>query len=884
MSLSPGNKLGPYEILEPIGAGGMGEVYKARDTRLDRTVALKVLPATHARDNGYRLRFEREARVISSLSHPHICALYDIGDQDGVQFLVMEHLEGETLEARLRKGPLPLEQALAHAIEIAGALEQAHRRGIIHRDLKPSNVMLTRSGIKLLDFGLAKVLGQPAAAGTPLLTVSQTLTAQGTILGTFQYMAPEQLEGSEADARTDIFAFGAVVYEMVTGRKAFQSNSHAGLISAIMSAEPEPLSTLQPMAPPALQHLVRTCLAKDPQARWQTAHDILVQLQWIAEGGSQAGAPRPLVARRKRRERIAWAAAAVLLIALGALSWIHFTQPRTIAGPTRFIIPPPENARIFQALPPFVSPDGRTIAFVAVDTSGRRSIWLRRMESLEAHPLAGTEGASYAFWSPDSRYLGFFANGKVLKVDISGGPPVFLASSLPGVGAAWNRDGMIVFGGFRNDLGIRSVSDSGGEVKPLLALDTTRNESGAYWPSFLPDGRHYLYYSVNTDSAKSGIRIASIDSAQTVPLVTGTGPAFYVPEGYVLFARQNTAVALQFDARNLRATGEAVPVSASLGPVSFGGTFVGTALTVSRTGVLAYRNALPDDLQLTWYDHSGKRLGEVGEPGPYRQVALSPDGKKAAFERLDVSTNTWDIWLLDLNTRITSRLTADPADDTDPVWSPDGRQVAFASNRRGHLDLYRKVIGASTDELVYADAARKVPEGWLSDGTILYTTATGKEYHQIASEGERKPLDIFHADFSTDEPCVSPDGRWIAFNSLESGRWEVYVTAFPGFTGKRQVSSTGGGQARWRSDGKELYYLGLDGKMMAVDIRTTPGLETGVPRQLFATRVPISISLDGSVRGYRRRPEVPCSRSRKRGSLSHLCRPQLARTPALTLS
>jgi eukaryotic-like serine/threonine-protein kinase len=833
MNLNPGAKLGPYEILELIGAGGMGEVYKARDTRLDRTVAIKVLSAAHAGDNERRLRFEREARAISSLSHPHICALYDIGDQEGVPFLVMEHLEGETLEDRLRQGPLPLEQGLRDAIEIAGALEQAHRHGVIHRDLKPANVMLTRNGVKLLDFGLAKVLEQAAPAATSLPTASQTLTAQGTIMGTFQYMAPEQFEGSDADARSDLFAFGAVVYEMVTGRKAFQARSHAGLISAIMSAEPEALSTLQPMAPPALQHVVKTCLAKDPQARWQTAHDVLVQLKWIAEGGSQVGAPKPMVARRKHRERIAWALAAVLLIALASLSWIHFTQPRAIAAPTRFIIPQPENATAIQDLPPFVSPDGRTVGFFAQDAPGQRSIWLRRMGSLQAHSLAGTEGAGVAFWSPDSRYLGFFANGKILKVDVSGGPPVVLASTLPGLGATWNRDGLIVFGGYLSLPVLRTVSAAGGEVKSLMPADKTQQESGVSWPSFLPDGRHFLYYSINNDTAKSGIRIGSIDSATTVPLVSGAAPAVYVPEGYVLFTRQNTAFALPFDSRKLRATGEAVPVTEGVGPLAS----PGTTLTVSQTGVLAYRNSSPSDFQLTWYDHSGKRLGEASDPGPYRQAALSPDGKRAALERLDRATNTWDLWLLDLTSRIMSRLTFDPADDTDPVWSPDSRQVAFASSRQGHLDIYRRVIGTSTDELVYSDADRKVPEWWLKDGTILYTTSTGKDYHQIQAEGERKPKDIFHADFTTDEPCVSPDGRWIAFNTLESGRWEVYAAAFPGFTEKRQVSNNGGGQARWRADGKELYYLSLDGKMMAVDIRTTSGLETGIPRQLFETHV-----------------------------------------------
>jgi eukaryotic-like serine/threonine-protein kinase len=827
-----GTKLGPYEIVEPIGAGGMGEVYKARDTRLDRIVALKVLPAAYAADHERRLRFEREARAISGLSHPHICSLYDIGDQDGVQFLVMEYLEGETLEGRLSHGPMPLEQALQRAVEIAGALDQAHRHGVIHRDLKPANVMLTRSGVKLLDFGLAKVLETPTAASTSLPTVSQTLTTQGTIMGTFQYMAPEQLEGAEADARSDIFALGAVVYEMLTGRKAFQGRSHAGLISAIMSAEPPAIATLQPSVPPALEHVVRTCLAKDPQARWQTAHDVLVQLKWIAGGGSEVGAPKPVIARRKRREWAAWATAAVLLIALAALCWTHFTERQATANATRFVILPPENAPIMQGSAMFISPNGRTIGFLTANVQGQRSIWLRQMGSMDAHPLAGTDGAVLPFWSPDSRYLAFFANDKLFKIDVSGGPSISLASTVPGLGGTWSKDGLLLFGGTINLPQLRSVSADGGEVKPVLEPEKTRQESNIVWPFFLPDGRHFLYYSISNDTAKSGIRIGSIDSRQTLPLVTGTGPAFYVP-GYVLFTRQNSAFALPFDAGKLRATGEAIPVTEGIGPLSM----PGTTLTVSQTGVLAYRSSSATDFRFGWYDHSGKRLADVGVPGTYRQAALSPDGKRAVLERLDAATNNYDLWLLELSSGIMSRLTSDPAEDSDPVWSPDSRQVAFSSLRKGHLDIYRRVIGASKDELVYADSERKVPEWWLKDGTILYTTANGKDFHLIAAEGGGKPKDIFHADFSTDEPCVSPDGHWIAFNSLESGRWEVYIASFPGFTDKRQVSNNGGSQPRWRADGKELFYLNLDGKMMAVDVKGGAGLETAVPQLLFATHV-----------------------------------------------
>ena len=830
MPIASGTRLGPYEILSLLGAGGMGEVYKARDTRLDRIVALKVLSAAHAGDHERRLRFEREARAISSFNHPHICALYDVGDQDGQQYLVMEYLEGETLEDRLRKGPLPVDRSLQYAIEIMASLEQAHRHDIIHRDLKPGNVMLTRNGVKLLDFGLAKVVETRAAMATSLPTESQTLTAQGTIMGTFQYMAPEQLEGVEADARSDIFSFGAVLYEMLTGERAFSGKSHAALISSIMSQQPEPLLSRQPMTPPALEHVVKTCLAKSPQDRWQTAHDVLVQLKWIAEGGSQVGAPKPVIARRKQREKIVWAAAALLLVALAAVSWVHFREPRSVPQASRFIIPDSET--LFpQGAPLSISPDGRTIAGIGVDPQHRPAIWLRGMASLEAHPLAGTEGASNCFWSPDSKYLAYLVGDKLYKIDVAGGPPIVLATTPLAFGGTWSKDGLIVLGGNFVSPTMRSVSATGGELKALFSANKNAQESNVAWPFFLPDGRHFLYYSMSTNPAKTAIRIGSIDSNVTVPLVSGVGPAFYVPEGYVLYARQNTLFALPMNTRTLRATGEAIPVTAGVGsPAS-----PGARMTVSQTGVLVYRNSTDGILQFTWYDRTGKRLGTVGDAGFYRQVVLSPDGSRAVLERRESLTNTWDLWLLDLNSSIMSRLTSDPADDTDPVWSPDGRQIAFASERKGHLDIYRRVIGASKDELVYADSDRKVPEAWLKDGTILYTTADGRDYHLVAAESEPKPKAIFHTDFITDEPTISPDGRWIAFNSLESGKWEVYVAAYPGFTDKRQISSQGGIEARWRGDGKELYYLAPNRKIMTVDMTKTSG--TVIPQVLVETRI-----------------------------------------------
>ncbi|HEY6147167.1 MAG TPA: protein kinase, partial [Thermoanaerobaculia bacterium] len=451
MSLSSGSRLGPYQIVEAIGAGGMGEVYKALDTRLERTVAIKVVPDHLSKDEDVRQRFEREAKTISSLSHPHICALYDVGSQDGVEFLVMEFLEGETLTDRLSKGPLPVEQLLRYAIEIADALEKAHRQGIIHRDLKPANVMLTKSGVKLLDFGLAKAVAAvtPNSSMTALPTVAPNLTQAGTILGTFQYMSPEQLEGKEADARSDIFALGSVLYEMATGRKAFEGKSQASLIGSILRDEPAPISVVQPMTPPALDRVVKTCLAKDPEDRWQTARDVLLQLKWIQEGGSLAGLPAPVAARRRNRERIAWAVAAVLALATAAFAFGWVRRAPAPLRTVRFEIPPPADITAIDT--PRISPDGRLIAFNAIDTSGKPRIWIRSLNALEACPLEGTEGTTRPFWSPDGRFIGFFADGKLKKIDVGGGPAQKICDAPTGADGTWSPEGVILFDGRPND-------------------------------------------------------------------------------------------------------------------------------------------------------------------------------------------------------------------------------------------------------------------------------------------------------------------------------------------------------------------------------------------------------------------------------------------------
>ncbi len=841
MSLSALARLGPYEILSRIGAGGMGEVYKARDTRLDRIVAIKVLPTAFAADPERKLRFEREARAISGLNHPHICALYDIGQHDGIDFLVMEHLEGESLEERLRKSPLPMDQVLRYATEIAEALDQAHRQGVIHRDLKPGNIVLTKSGAKLLDFGLAKFIETPApAGGTAMPTLTQPLTAHGTIMGTYQYMAPEQLEGQEADVRSDIFAFGAVVYEMAVGKRAFEGKSQASLISAIMTSQPPPISTLQPMAPPALDQIVRACLAKNPDDRWQTMHDVLLQLQWIAQGSSVVGVPKPVLARANRRARLSWIAAALCLTAALAISAIHFREPLPDIRPIRFTILPPEKVVLNYSSKPAISPDGRKLVFsdfLSGNSSGNSAsgLWLRQLDSLETRRLPGTEGAFLPFWSPDSRSIGYFAHGKVQRVDLSGAAPIALCDvSGRTPGGTWSRDGVVVFA---TETGLWRVSANGGEPKALPADP----KIVATWPSFLPDGRHFLYLRRASDTSNTGVYVGALDSIETKLLVKGDTEAVYAPPGYLLFMRQGTLFGQPFDAAKLRLTADSFPIVDNVEVMEIPG---GVFYSVSHNGVLTYRAGVSTTQELTWYSREGKRLGTAGAPGQYHQLAVSPDAKRAVVERLDPQTKTSDLWLLEVATNILSRLTFDPGDDTDAVWSPDSREVIFSSNRNGKLDLFRKTVGSNDEQLVYADSERKVCEWWLKDNSVLYTNRGGRTIYRLPLTGERKPQALFRTDFTKDEPHVSPDGRWVAYNSLESGQFEVYVASFPSFTEKRQASDHGGGQALWRVDGKELFYLQPDKKFVAVEIKAGQSLETGPPRVLFESRVNPNLYLD----------------------------------------
>ena len=818
----------------------MGEVYKARDTRLDRTVAIKVLPEHRYSTPQARERFEREAKAISSLNHPHICTLHDVGQQDGIDYLVMEYLEGQTLADRLKKGPLPLEQVLQLAIQITSALDAAHRHGVIHRDLKPSNIVLTKTGAKLLDFGLAKVRAAETVAGmTALPTETTPLTNEGTILGTLQYMAPEQLEGKEADARTDIFALGAVIYEMATGRKAFAGKSQASLISAIMTAEPPLISTPHSMTPPALDHVVRTCLAKDPDARWQTASDVLVELKWIAGGSSQRDSP--VVPRRRARERFGWILSGCLLATLIAGRVMVYLRPAPEAHVVQFDVALPQND---VGLVPTISPDGQRVAYTAKATStSPRMIFLRSLNSLDTNPLPGTEGEVDYSWSPDSSQIAFATASALKKISITGGAPQVICNHTASY-IDWNRDGVILFWGGTSQ-GLFRVAAAGGEPKPVTKLDPARQEIAHVLPQFLPDARHFIYLALSAKPENSGTYLGLLDSPEIKRIHDGNANTLYAQPGYLIFVRGTSLMAQQFHSRNAELSGDPVviadSVAAANGRVAFG------LFSVSQNGVLTYSpGSVTTGTQLVWFDRSGKRLRTLGEPADYTNPAISPDQKMVAVGKQDPQTRTRDIWVIDLQRGTSSRLTFDPADDLNPTWSPDGARIAFSSNRKGHRDIYVKAASGVGEEQVLAESAEeKSVDDWSTDGQYLVWGIDPTAHEWLFSFRAHKILPFLQAKFSQVQCRFSPNHdrptRWIAYASFETGAQQVYVRSFAGALsgsgGKWQISTGGGSEPMWRGDGKELFYLNGN-RLMAVEVNEDgESIRAGIPRELFEARL-----------------------------------------------
>jgi len=830
--------LGHYEVIEKIGAGGMGEVYSARDRRLDRIVAIKVLPGHLSQNPELKQRFEREARAISQLSHPHICRLYDIGKEDGIDFLVMECLEGENLAQRLDRGPLPLDELLRTAIQIADALDKAHRQGVIHRDLKPGNIMMTPDGAKLLDFGLAKSdVPVSSSSETDLAaapTVSSPLTAQGMVLGTFQYMAPEQVEGQPVDQRTDIFAFGAVLYEMATGKKAFTGRTQASLIASIIKENPPPIAQLQPMTPPALDRVVQTCLAKDPDDRRQSMHDLVLELRWIAEGGSQAGVPAPVAVRRRSRERLAWilAAAATALALVAAVVAVVNLRPREPPATIRFQIPAPEGTNWVGS--PKVSPDGRMIAFNAGNANGVPSLWVRPLDALQPRNLPGTDGAARPFWSPDSRYLGFFTDGKLKKVAVDGGPPQTIAEARSGADGTWGVDGTILFDGGMAD-SIRAVPAVGGVPSPATQLDRERGEQVHAWPQFLGDSRSFTYLAV-LNGGSSEAFIGSLDPGERRAIGSGSSRVEFDPAGFLVFARDRMLMAQPFDLGALKTTGEAFPIVES---VDIGRAGLAD-FSISRNGVLAFQSAGARTAQLVWVDRNGRELRRVGQPADYSEPTVSPDGKRIAVGIADPRSGSGDLWILEPARNITSRFTFDEADDATPSWSHDGRWIAFYSDRDGLQGIYlRDASGAGDAKLLLEATERHLPSGWSTDDRYLITTefVDGNITIIPMTDPPGEPIAWLATGFFEGQGTFSPDGSRIAYASNESGGFEIYVQDFPGPGGKWQISNAGGTEPQWSPDGSELYYLDRSRRLMAVAITTTPRFEAQVPVVLFQSNV-----------------------------------------------
>jgi len=848
MAVSPGTKLGPYEVASPLGAGGMGEVYRARDTRLGRDVAIKVLPQHLSSNPEVRARFEREARTISSLNHPHICTLFDVGRQGEADYLVMELVEGETLADRIARGALPTPELLRLGVQIADALDRAHRAGVVHRDLKPGNVMLTKAGAKLMDFGLARSTGMAAASGSGISmaamtqspTMAQPLTAEGTIVGTFQYMAPEQLEGKEADARSDVWALGCMLYEMATGQRPFEGKSQASLIGSIMNSTPPPISSASPLTPPALERLVRACMEKDPDERVQTAHDVRLQLQWISDAGSQAGVPAPVAARRRSRERLAWTSAiSAAAVAAGALV-IPRLGPRP-APPQimRFVVGAPSGAVIVND-PAWItlSPDGRLLAFSATDTSGTPALWVRPLASLGAHKLEGTDNANFPFWSPDSRNIGFFADGKLKKVPAEGGTAEAVCSASDGRGGSWSKQGAIVFAPVASGP-IARVSDDGGDVETLFTPDSSRKETGLRWPEFLPDGKHFLFVGLPSKEGNYNIYMGALDARQRSRLLGSSAAPVYAPPGYLLFVRNGRLTAQGFDTRRFtlegkpQFLGEAPQLSISAGA---------RAVSVSANGILAHPAAGLPNTKLVWLDRAGHEQGTLPlPPGRWEGMSLSEDGQWLVVQRRG-SPNESDLWMIEMARGVATRFTFVPSSETQSaVWSPDGKWVAYNSNRLGPLDIYRKsTTGGDEEALLQSSALFKNVNQWTPDGgSIIYgqpDPETGWDIWRLPLDGDRTPVPVVRTRFNEYGGAVSPDGHWITYYSEESGKSEVYVQSYPEPGHKYQVSTAGGATSAWSKDGRQILFGSLDGNVMIADVATVPSFKVGRPRALFKAR------------------------------------------------
>lgn len=832
MPLTAGTRLGPYEILAPAGAGGMGEVYRGRDTRLDRTVAIKILPERISRSPRERERLEREARALAGLSHPNVCAIYDVGHEEGVDFLVMEYLEGETLAEILARGPLPLERLLRMGAEIAAALEQVHRAGLAHRDIKPANVMLTKSGAKLLDFGLAK---ESPSRGLPDdVTIARKLTVEGAIVGTLHYMAPEQLRGGEADARSDLFAMGALLYEMASGEQAFPGQSPASVVAAILERDPAPLAERRPDLPPAFLRVVSHCLVKEPDERWQSAHDLMLALQapHTRENAEHFGRAR------RRGELLSWGAAALLLVAL-AIGITSRVGGDPVAAPrsVHFPLVMPEGVSVGQVA---VSPDGSHLSAIT-DSMGESRIWVRRLDEIDGRYLPGSEGPRFHFWSPDSRSIAFIADGTVQRIDVAGGRPRVICDA-PGSGPLqlgdWADDGTILFRieeapGLEE--GLYRVPAEGGAATRVEIRDSAGHELMAVWPSFLPGGRHFLAACARADDpnlATAGTCVIDMETGIARRVLPVPSYARYA-DGHILYSDGGSLMAQRFDIAAGEVHGDPWPIVGE-GMAHWGG--IGMPSFSAANGVIVYESTESATSRLLKLDRRGALAGEVGEEGAHLAVRVSPEGRRLAVTTVDTETGSSDLWLVDLERNLSTRFTTSP-DAGYAVWSADGDRIVYCMPVEKPPFLHVKpVAGGEATVLLDGRGTLQCPLDWGPGGRLLFvdrSTDTGLDVWMLPPTGDES-VPVLRTRFHETEARFSPDGAWIAYTSDESGQIEVYVVAADRAAERRRVSTDGGTGPRWRQDGRELFYVDRQRQLVSVAVTSQPRLELGAPRRLFS--------------------------------------------------
>ena len=841
MQLSPGTKLAHYEILEPIGKGGMGEVYRARDGKLGRDVAIKVLPDEFAGNEERLARFKREAKVLASLNHPNIAAIYGLEQSESTHFLVLELVPGETLAERISRRPIPWEEIVDIASQITLALEEAHEQGIVHRDLKPANIKQNEDGkVKVLDYGLAKVFQEetPEADTSMSPTLTRDATRVGVILGTAAYMSPEQAKGKRVDKRADVWAFGAVVYEMITGKRAFAGEDVADTLANVLTKEPE-WGAITREVPETVRRLLGRCLDRDAKKRLRDIGEARILLDAIS-----AGTPEPQPPRA-RSERLGWIVAAASMATTLALGIAHLRrEPPTKAEVLRFTVSAPEGTTIAPgpaARQLALSPDGRHLAFAARDPAGTSYLWLRDLDSLEARLLPETQDAWFPSWSPDGRFIGFQTPTGLERIAVSGGSSESVCDVRGRGGATWNHAGVIVFA--QAGEGLYQVPASGGIPTPLTSLEPSRERSHE-WPPFLPDGKHILYFADTVDAEHRGIYVTSLDSDPPRLIFNTEVQSTYAEPGYLLFINGAALMAQPFDVNEMKLTGEPSRVAQD---VSYNPQTNRTSFSVSESGVLAFRTGglggTPAG-QHVWFDREGQRLGEAGPPERDMIPRLSPDETRVAVSRLDETTGTADIWLLNLERGTESRLTFDPSDDTHAIWSPDGNEIVFASNRGGVFDLYRKAAsGAGQAQLLLESSLDKVPDDWSSDGqSVFFTTNYGytvldTDLFVVSLLDDNSPTPLLETEASETDGHLSPDGRWLAYVAAEGGRPDVYVRPFPTLEGQWLVSTGGGSMPQWRGDGKELFYIDANHDLVAVTVEGGESFEAVSTRVLFQAPV-----------------------------------------------